>query len=75
LWGALLAFVGSWFIWIAVLQNVGWNTVGARLLPPPWYVTWGPIAGGLSLMGLVAMYHLLTLRWSAAGSSLLPDNR
>jgi tetratricopeptide (TPR) repeat protein len=75
LWGALLAFAGSWLIWIAVLRNVGWNTVGARLLPPPWYVTWGPIAGWLCLMGILAMYHLLTLRWSAAGSSLLPDRR
>jgi tetratricopeptide (TPR) repeat protein len=75
LWGALLAFAGSWLIWIGVLREVAWNTVGARLVPPPWYVTWGPIAGAVFLMGLFAVYHLITLRWSAAGSSLLPDRR
>ncbi|MFZ5877248.1 MAG: tetratricopeptide repeat protein [Nitrospirota bacterium] len=74
-WGALLAFAGSWLIWVGVLREVGWNTVGARLVPPPWYVTWGPIAAGICLMGFIAVYHLLTLRWSAAGSSLLPDRR
>ncbi|MFZ5862953.1 MAG: tetratricopeptide repeat protein [Nitrospirota bacterium] len=73
--GALLAFFGSWLIWVGILGEVGWNTLGAKLSPMPWYVTWGPIGGGFCVAGIVAIYHLWTLRWQAAGSSWLPQHR
>lgn len=73
-WGVILALTGSWLIWVGILQDLGWKTTDARVIPAPWYTTWGPIVLGVILIGLLAARHILGLNWTPAASPL-PDAR
>lgn len=74
LWGLTFALAGWGLLWIGLLRDVSWNTTEARLIPLPWYTTWAPIAGGLVILLIIGVRHLLRLDWSRSESALPPDH-
>lgn len=74
LWGLAFGFAGWGLLGIGLLREVGWTTTDLRLVPPPWYMTWAPIAGGLTILVLIGVRHLLNLDWPRS-DSVLPQER
>ncbi len=74
-WGLAIAIAGWGLIWIGLLPEGSWNTTEVRLLPLPWYATWGPIAIAFALLLIMGARHLLRLDWSRSESPLPADRR